>query len=946
MMASSDVMRLSSFWRNQYIRPVLLICFLSFLLSATYSQQFGGTPSYEKWEQLRLQNGRVLFPQNTGSTAKRIATIISRLQEDSMQPLATHPRNFNVVLRADQMQSNGYVQLGPFRSEFFLSPPQNVFQLGSQEWAATLSLHEFRHVEQYNAFNTGLSNLMATLFGQDGQALANAAAVPDWFFEGDAVYNESLLSPQGRGKLPAFFNGYRSLFFDGKNYSYQQLRNGSFRHFTPDYYELGYLLTTFGREKFGPDFWEKVTKDAAAFKPLIYPLQGAIKRYSGLRFSEFVNEAFAYYHNQWKSEDDPQKITWLTKVKKNDVVNYRYPYAAESGDLIVLKSSKRQIPAFYKIRSDGSEEKIAEKNISIDDYFSFNNGKIIYSTYQPNARWASSYSQIVIVDLESGEERFIARKTKFVSPDISHDGATIVAVHNAAGEPVQLVLLDAEGRELKTFQAASDGMIYYPKFSKNDSSVYYFQSVESGEMRLMKQDLYTAKSQVLLPYSNRISGFPVVVEDGLVFSCTNNGRDEIWMYDEKKETLFRMVSHTTGIYQAVLTGKDELLFSAFTADGYRLGTAKPLWEQTEPSELKPLFVSKSFPANSFNFIKEVKDGQYPLSSYPKASHPFNFHSWYPYFDDPDYSFNIYGNNVLNTIQSQISYTYNNNEKSHGIGVSGIFGGSYVMPFIGLGQTWNRTARSADHVYHLNELEAFAGVSLPLNFSMGNHFRSLNISSSYNLIKQHWTGLARGKFEDAMFNYLDSRILFSSQTQTAEQQIFPARAQSVQLRFRNLIAGDEGFQFLGKASVYIPGVIKTHSLVLNVAYQLRDTLNNYSFSNDFPFSRGYAAVNYPQMWKASANYHLPLFYPDWGFGNIVYFKRIRTNLFYDYSKVKSKRTGQKLFFPSAGAEFYFDTRWWNQHPLSFGFRYSRKLNKNVQPSGLNQWEIILPVAILR
>ena len=45
---------------------------------------------------------------------------------------------------------------------------------------------------------------MAVLFGENGRALANAAAIPDWFFEGDAVYNETLMSTQGRGRLPYF----------------------------------------------------------------------------------------------------------------------------------------------------------------------------------------------------------------------------------------------------------------------------------------------------------------------------------------------------------------------------------------------------------------------------------------------------------------------------------------------------------------------------------------------------------------------------------------------------------------------------------------------------------------------------------------------------------------------------------------------------------------------
>jgi hypothetical protein len=98
-----------------------------------------------------------------------------------------------------------------------------------------------------------------------------------------------------------------------------------------------------------------------------------------------------------------------------------------------------------------------------------------------------------------------------------------------------------------------------------------------------------------------------------------------------------------------------------------------------------------------------------------------------------------------------------------------------------------------------------------------------------------------------------------------------------------------------------------------------------------------------MWRIGVNYHLPLFYPDWGFGQLVYFLRVRANLFYDYTQVKSLRTGLTRPFSSTGIETYFDMKVWNQLPLTFGVRYTRLLDNEfrgaTQP---NQWELILPV----
>ena len=156
------------------------------------------------------------------------------------------------------------------------------------------------------------------------------------------------------------------------------------------------------------------------------------------------------------------------------------------------------------------------------------------------------------------------------------------------------------------------------------------------------------------------------------------------------------------------------------------------------------------------------------------------------------------------------------------------------------------------------------------------------------------------------------------------------------------------QFLASGFLYLPGVDYTHSLLLSAAFQQRDTLTNARFSNNFPFSRGYTAENFYRMWKVSANYQLPLLYPDWGFGDILYFIRVRANFYYDYTHAMDYYTNGTIFnadFRSAGAELFFDTKWWNQLALSFGLRYSRLLDTDLGGRGPNQWELILPLNIL-
>ncbi len=103
-----------------------------------------------------------------------------------------------------------------------------------------------------------------------------------------------------------------------------------------------------------------------------------------------------------------------------------------------------------------------------------------------------------------------------------------------------------------------------------------------------------------------------------------------------------------------------------------------------------------------------------------------------------------------------------------------------------------------------------------------------------------------------------------------------------------------------------------------------------------------------MYKWGVNYHLPLMYPDAGFGSILYLLRIRANLFFDDTHAKDFYKNGNIFnadFRSAGTEINFDTKLWNQANVSLGLRYSYLLDPDLfGHNGHNRWEIILPVNI--
>jgi hypothetical protein len=928
-----------------------LLLFISIEINA---QEFGGNTPSTKWRQINTDTVRVVYPEGMEKSAKQVAEWVHVLQAKDLSSLGGKTRKISLVFQNQNTFSNAYVGLAPWRSEFYNTAPQDPFILGATDWNKNLAIHEYRHVQQYSNFNKGFSQFASILLGQQGQALANAAAIPDWFFEGDAVYNETLYSNQGRGRLPLFQAGFQSLLLANKKYNYQQLRNGSLRFYTPNHYSLGYLLVAYGRKMYGNDIWQKITSDAAAYKPFFYPFQNAIKKHTGKKFEQFYQDAMGFYQAQWKQPLD-SSVQWITALEKNNVTDYLYPYPTASGATLVLKKSYKKIPAFYLIQPDGKEQIIATKQIAVDDQYSYNNGRLVYAAYQPDARWGNrDFNQLVLLDIATGNTEIIAAKSRYFSPDIAHDGKTLAVIESkTTGESV-LTTLNREGAVLEQFEQ-KDWVLASPKFSKNNHHLFFTARNPLGQMALLKKAIGSNEPiEILLPFSNSLLGYLLVQGDALTFTKTVNGRDELWTMNvaDSLHQPFKLATYPTGLYQGFLKGQ-MVQATVFTANGYRLGLFNPKWELGKPNqdELKTLELDNLYQsANHLGWSKSQNDSlvarSFTTSPYKKSYQLFNLHSWRPMYSDPEYSFSIYGENVLNTVQSQLAYTYNENEGSHKLGFEGVYGGSYLQPILGLDQTWSRTARlNNDTVLHWNETEAQIGLRLPLNLSGGNAYRALSFQSSFNLELVRWTGLGQKLLKDQDFQSWNNQIRYQSQIQKSKQQIFSHWGQSLLADFKTNINGYQAQQLLISGSFFLPGVSNNHSLVLSAAYQARDTMQQYLFSNNFPFSRGYEAINFPRMWKLSANYHLPICYPEWGFGQIVYFQRIRANLFFDHTIGKSLRTGSQFQFNSTGLEVFFDTRWWNQQPISFGIRYSRLLSQEfrVVPQP-NVWELVLPVSL--
>ena len=936
-------------------KPVLLYSLFLILFSIlsfveVSAQRFGGNPPSHKWQQINTDSVRFIFPVGMDSQANRITSVIHYLAREKPVSLGSQLKKINIVLQNQTVVPNAYVQLGPFRSEFFLTPPSNNFEEGSISWGDQLAVHEYRHVQQFNNFNNGLSKFMKTIFGQEGYVLAINASIPDWFFEGDAVYNETILTNQGRGRLPLFLNTFPSLWQAGKKYSWMKLRNGSYKDYVPNHYNLGYLLVNYGREKYGADFWTKVTKDASAYKGLFYPFQSAIKRHAGVDYKTFTEQAFESYKKN-TARVSATRDEYVFPVKKGFVTNYYFPYAAGNDSLLYLKTSYHQRPAFY-IKDAAGEHKLKVKDISIDEQFSYRNGKIVYAAYETDARWGwRDYSVIKVLDVQTGQQRKLTSKTKYFTPDISADGSKVAAVQIDVNGKSELHIVDANnGQVIKSIHSTEISLFTDPKFI-DENSVVTAVRLTDGQMALATAEISTGNTMRLTPSSFNVVGYPCVNNGIIYFTASYGGNDDVFALRLSDKKIFKISSGPLGNYFAN-AGNGKITWSAFTAEGYQLKQVDEkdiVWNEAGTAIAEklvdkfPVGLSKEF---TDILLTKVKPRSFPVSKYKKGTNLLNFHSWRPYYEDPIFTFSLYGENVLNTLQTEVYYLYNQNEKTSAVGFNGIYGAWFPYLNFGTELTFNREVVTGNKLRQWNQLDSKIGLNIPLSITSGQTFKNFNIGSYYVLRNEFNKGFFKDSLGNTSFSYLQHFISWSQQVQSAVQHIYPRFAYALSATYRHAITKYEGSQFITNGSLYLPGLMSAHNLLLTGSFQQRDTLGQVSFGNRFAYSRGYTGRYFSRMWRLSANYHLPLIYPDWGFGNILYLQRIRGNIFYDFTKIYSRDKKTTRDQRSVGGEIFIDTKWWNQYPLTFGFRVSRLLNQD-QFNGFKGtvFEFVMPVNII-
>ncbi len=970
-----------------------LVCLFSLFTNPLFSQipanPIGTNPLSLKWSQINTDRVQVIFPKGLEPSAQRVANVIDYLWENNLKSIGQQQKKVTILFQNQTTIPNGFVTVGPFRSEFNMTPPQFNY---TTDWLDVLAIHEYRHVQQFGNSENGITKLIKTISGSWAWGGMFGMALPRWYLEGDATGMETALTSSGRGRLPSFDMEYRSLILHNQKYSYEKAAAGSLKDFVPNWYNLGYYMTTYARKEFGQDVWSDVIADAGRYRGIFYPFDKGLKKRTGLSVKDLYQKTMEDLESQWQAKEGEKRQGTgrqiNTKTKKT-ITHYTNPQYLNDETLIVTKSAYNQIPAFIMMGKNGREVKLTEPGI-IRDPLNFNlslsSGKLCWSEIGYDLRWINkNHSNIRQYNLSKKEKIKLSSKAKYFSPAFSNDVKKIVAVEATEDLTYHLVILSADSVELIHKLPNPDNYFYsFPRWMEDNEHIVVVAQKEEGNS-LQKIHWETGVTETLTSPSNQQISHPFPKGDYIYFSGTYTGINNIFALHVEDKSLFQLTSSPLGAFHpsVSLSGK-KLAYSEFHPQGYNIieidldQTQWQVYSLDQPSSLQYYKILEEQEGGSI--FEKVGNKEFDINKFNKWSGIVNFHSWLPFIEPPTFGARVLSDNKFGTLAMEAGAFYNVNEKEWTLGANASY--AELFPVI---NTRYLLANRSSVIYNFapaNDTTIYAnfyveewqensisgGLALPLNLSKGNFFNRLTLRADYKRINldvegnfdkpnnardtsmngainvQNLDFIFKEPLQSTVLNAMDVRMVFRSFRRMALQHLNPRLGLNLDLRYRSTFGNDnyQGDVFLGRTDLFLPGFGRNHSLVVNGLYQRQDVLDNYRFSNLFIYPRGYDVVFGDRVFKLGFNYHIPLLYPDLAIGGLAFVKRVKANLFYDQAWLEAEFPfGNTWTQNSAGVELSFDIRAFRLLEIDFGFRYSYVLGNSFLPrGGRNQFDFLL------
>lgn len=901
---------------------ITAVCIAAGLVfSASLHAQYystGQTPAGQRWMSVKSDSLRMVFPREFQDGARRAMFYMDYARPYIGYGFDLGPMKTPVVFKTENFYSNGMAMLTPKRIEMVSVPAADNY---AEPWLKQLSVHEYRHMVQYNNVNRNTVKVLSYVLGQQVSLVATGL-LPFWFIEGDAVMAETQMSEFGRGLQPSFTMHYRALgreILGSKNPD--KWFCGSYKDYVPSHYELGYQLVARSQEKYGKYIWNDIAEYSSKYPFLIFTTQLGLNKFYGTSTKKLFRETFEHLNDFWDAHPHEEFGRRRILAQPDGHTTYSHPLFIDDNTVVALKTDLHKPSRFVRIDlATGKEEHMAYTGqVSTRPAYDPSAGKLYWTEYRQSALWEQKTdSRLVSMDMADGKKE--------------SGKAGNILYPTPAGNSFCYVRYDYSGNysiegTTPSYRFADGTSVHGLAYDEKTDALYYIALADKG-MWIGSIDL---KSGTV---SNITSPSRVTVSDlragggKLYFGSIASGLDEAHMIDLADGREYRLTGSEFGSFApAPAPDGSKIVLTEYGRRGY-IAAVQDTGEkiETKPARLpdntvNPATTDWGLPKMGDMVFTETGPGESkaerPAKRYRRLPHMFNVHSWAPVYYEPDniinnYDFNIHfgatlvSQSLLGDAESSLGYGYTSGGNSLVRAKVSYLGSA---PKFEVSATWSNSGQAIskpDYAPMPEKTKDYfyltARAYQPILLSNDYCIRWLTPSIQYTFRNSlTWTEADMRYIRND--SYAIASLQYSSNVRRAALDLQPRWGYTIRggMAFR---PADSRFTqtWFVTGRVYTPGVVRHHGLSVAASYTGVADKEKYSYTVVSLVPRGYTSVVTKKFAGASINYRMPLAYPDAGISGVVFLKRIWLTAGFDFASYIAD-TDPNLSLSSAGTHIW-------------------------------------------
>jgi hypothetical protein len=412
---------------------VSLVVLPGLLPSVCRAQAFD--PLY-RFRALPTEHFTIYFHQGEDALADRLAPIAEETWQSlhaSLGRSASRRTHTHVILVDQTDLANGWATPLPRDTiAIFAAWPAGSDSLATDDWLRLVFTHEFTHILHLDR-SEGWARVLRGVFGRTPLSFPNIL-LPAWQVEGLAVYEESIVTGQGRMHAGDFRAIVDEAVRAGQPLSLDRVNGGLTRWPGGEAaYAYGLRFHAFLADRYGADTLRELADRTARSVPFL-----GSRAFKGV-YGKSLGALWGDFEASLAAGATPALPPEGRRLTRHDytVLGPRFLPACGTcpTDIYYTVRNADELPGLYRLRLAGGIPTAPERVTTRFLGSTMGIGRHrLYFDQQEYRRNVGLYSDLYSLDLTTGRARRLTHDARVVDPDLSPDEQTIAAVRLRPGQ--------------------------------------------------------------------------------------------------------------------------------------------------------------------------------------------------------------------------------------------------------------------------------------------------------------------------------------------------------------------------------------------------------------------------------------------------------------------------------------------------------------------------------